>query len=93
MRAHADYGILYEDTFGVSPEKSVTAVYIPTCPVCGAEFLTEEEKLEHIKTNHPWRWHFWYAPYGKPLLAVTGLSVGGLLMVGLSKAFPPVPKR
>jgi len=65
-----------------------------TCPVCGEPgFTSYQERDEHIKTEHPLQWYFWYAPYGKPLLAFTGVSAFGLLIVGLNKAFPPTPRR
>lgn len=75
---------LYEDVFGVSPEVSVTA-QAPTefiCPVCKAKtFPTEDALNEHIKTEHPWHWWFWYAPY-KPALVGTSVGVVITLIVG-----------
>jgi len=61
-----------------------------TCPVCGQEcFPTEEALAEHMKSAHPLQWHFWYAPYGKPLLGASIVTGVGLAIIGLSKAFPP----
>lgn len=58
-----------------------------TCPVCGEVFTDPAEYEEHMKSEHPLEWYFWYGPYGKPLLALTGISVAGLVTVGLVKAF------
>lgn len=81
--------LLYESVFAVSPEISVVAEEpeVPgvfTCPVCGDQFPTEEAKWNHVKTAHPWHWHFWYAPYGKPLLGGSILGTIGLIVVAAS---------
>lgn len=93
--------LLYE-SYSFSPERikdsefelKIFAQVHLTCPVCGETcFTSYEERDEHIKAEHPLQWYFWYAPYGKPLLAFTGVAFAGLLTIGLSKAFPPIPKR
>lgn len=92
--------LLYE-TYSFSPERvkdselelKIFAQVQLTCPVCGETFTSYEERDEHIKTAHPLQWYFWYAPYGKPLLALTGVAAIGVVIIGLSKAFPPIPKR
>lgn len=88
--------LLYEDySFSIRRVKdteqtlTIFAVVKLTCPVCGEEFTDPAEYEEHMKTEHPLQWYFWYASYGKPLLAFTGVSAACLLIVGLSKAFPP----
>lgn len=86
--------ILYED-YSFAPgrakdtEKTLT-IFVEvtlTCPVCGEVFTDPAEYEKHMKTKHPLQWYFWYAPYGKPLLAFTGISVASLVTVGLVKAF------
>ncbi len=92
--------LLYE-TYSFSPDRvkdselelKIFAEVQLTCPVCGETgFTSYEERDEHIKAAHPFQWYFWYAPYGKPLLAFTGVVAVGGVIVGLSKAFPPVPR-
>jgi hypothetical protein len=88
--------ILYED-YTFSPERvkdteQTLTIFLQaklTCPVCGETFTDPALYEEHMKTKHPLQWYFWYAPYGKPLLAFTGVAVGGVLLIGLSKAFAP----
>jgi len=93
--------LLYE-TYSFSPERlkdselelTIFAEVHLTCPVCGQTcFTSYQERDEHIKAKHPLQWYFWYAPYGKPTLALAGVSVAGLLVIGLNKAFPPAPRR
>lgn len=92
--------LLYE-TYSFSPDRvkdselelKIFAQVQLTCPVCGETgFTSYEERDEHIKTDHPLQWLFWYAPYGKPLLALAGVTVAGIVIVGVNKAFPPAPR-
>jgi len=87
--------ILYE-ALSFSPnekadsEKTLTIELIGglTCPVCGEEGFPDQAALEeHMKTAHWFHWHFWYAPHGKPLLALTA---GGTI---LATAFAFAPKE
>lgn len=91
--------LLYEDySFApgrVKDTEQTLTIFVEvklTCPVCGEIFTDPAEYEEHMKTKHPFEWYFWYAPYGKPLLAFTGVGVACLLTVGLSKAVPPRTK-
>ncbi|MQY62598.1 hypothetical protein GH146_04880 [archaeon] len=59
------------------------------CPVCEEPLPDEAALQEHIKSEHPWHWNFWYAPHGKPLLAVA--SVGTILAIAF--AFAPKEPR
>jgi len=88
--------ILYEE-YSFAPAKTKDSefdlaieVEVFKCPVCGEDITNLEA---HMKERHLLRWYFWYAPYGKPLLAFTGVSAVGLVVVGLNKAFPPTPRR
>ena len=59
------------------------------CPVCEEPLPDEAALQEHIKSEHPWHWNFWYAPHGKPLLAI----VAGGTILGLVYAFGPRRKK
>ncbi len=91
--------LLYED-YSFSPgrvkdsEKTLlialtTEVVDYTCPVCEETFPDEAALQEHIKSKHPWHWNFWYAPHGKPLLA---LAAGGTILA-IAFAFAPKEPR
>ncbi len=86
--------LLYEDySFApgrVKDSEQTLTIFLEAeliCPVCGEVFTDPAKYEEHMKTKHPLQWYFWYAPYGKPLLALTGVGVASLVTVGLVKAF------
>ena len=61
-----------------------------TCPICEETCFPDEAALqEHVASEHPWQWHFWYAPHGKPLLALVGGSTVFLVAAAL---LPKKPK-
>lgn len=85
--------LLYED-YSFAPARvkdteqtlTIFAEVRLTCPVCGAIFTDPAKYEEHMKSEHPLEWYFWYGPYGKPLLAVTGVSIAGIVIFAVSKA-------
>ncbi|MBA7665381.1 hypothetical protein ES703_73451 [subsurface metagenome] len=66
-----------------------TEVVDYTCPVCEEIFPDKAALQEHIKSKHPWHWTFWYAPHGKPILALTA---GGFILA-LGFMFAPKEPR
>lgn len=73
-----------------SEETLVIGITGYTCPVCDeTDFPTLDALYEHMKTAHPFHWHFWYAPHGKPLLA---LAAGGTIL-GVVYAVAPRGKK
>ena len=66
-----------------------TEVVDYTCPVCEEIFPDKAALQEHIESEHPLHWHLWYAPHGKPLLALAA----GATILPIAFAFAPKEPR